>query len=117
MFGDLDMFMDETYLAEHPYIYLLLPEGQWLKYQIYSVYRAGVEDGTYDVPLNKGKTFRKFLDLTLEKSMFDEAVREALELPEPTKKDRVITLSTCTEDRAQMERFVLQAVLVDEGTV
>lgn len=115
MFGDLDMFMEPEYLAEHPYVYLLLPEGKWLKYQIYSVYRADVEDGTYLVPLNKKKAFAQFTDLTMDKCIFDEETRKQLQLPEPKAGDRILTLSTCTEDRAETERFVLQAVLVEES--
>lgn len=112
MFGDLDMFEDGEYLQEHPYVYLLLPEGRWLKYQIFSVYRAGVEDGTYEVPLNEEEDFAKFLQLTLDKNLHDS---DNLGLPVPTTEDKVITLSTCTEDSAQLERFVLQAVLVESG--
>jgi sortase B len=112
MFGDLEWFKDEEYGKEHPYIYILLPEDHWLKYQIYSVYRADISeetDGTYDIPLNQEEDFQAFLDMTLEKRLYEE------DLPLPTTEDRILTLSTCTDDRADQERFVLQAVLVEEG--
>ncbi|MCI8608435.1 MAG: class B sortase [Firmicutes bacterium] len=109
MFGDLDWFMEEEYLKGHPYIYILLPKGRWLKYEIFSVHRAGVEEITYEAPLKKSE-FKELLKLSKEQNLFRE--NKSLTLPTPKSKDKVITLSTCTEDRAQMERFVLQAVLI-----
>lgn len=110
MFGDLDDFMDADYLKEHPYIDIFLTDGTWLRYEIFSVYRAGVEDGTYDVPLNEKADFAAFLELAREKNIYKES---GLALPEPDEQDRVLTLSTCTEDSADLERFVVTAVLVN----
>ena len=109
MFGDLDDFMDADYLKEHQYVDILLTDGSWLRYKIFSVYRADVEDGTYDVPLNGIKAFRNFLKLAEEKNMHKDS---DVKFPKVDTEDKVITLSTCTEDSANLERFVLTAVLV-----
>lgn len=111
MFGDMDDFMDEKYLADHPYIDILLSDGTRLRYQIFSVYRAHVEDGTYGVPLNKEENFEKFLQVALEKNMYKGST---LTLPVPKTGDKILTLSTCTEDSAVLERFVVHAVLIEK---
>ena len=47
MFGTLDKFFKEEYRDEHPYVYVLLPDGTWNKYEIFAAYTAGIEDGTF----------------------------------------------------------------------
>ena len=51
----------------------------------------------------------RFLRLAEEKNMFwDE---EGLSLPRPEADDKILTLSTCTEDSSDTERFVIHGVL------
>ena len=109
MFGDLSDLRDEDYLKEHPFVDLILTDGTWLRYEICSMYRAHVEDGTFRAPLNKAKNFKPFMELVTEKNMHADS---ELELPVVQEDDKVLTLSTCTEDSANMERFVVHAVLV-----
>ena len=109
MFGDLSDLRDEDYLKEHPYVDLILTDGTWMRYEICSVYRAHVEDGTFRAPLNKAKNFKPFMELITEKNMHADS---ELDLPVVQEEDKVLTLSTCTEDSADLERFVVHAVLV-----
>jgi len=109
MFGDLSDFRKEEYLEEHPYVDLFLADGTWLRYEIFSLYRAHVHDGTFRAPLNKASNFEPFLDLVTEQNMFADS---ELDLPEVSAGDRVLTLSTCTEDSSNTERFVVHAVLI-----
>lgn len=109
MFGDLSDLRDEDYLKEHPYVDLILTDGTWMRYEICSMYRAHVEDGTFRAPLNKAKNFKPFMELITEKNMYADS---ELDLPVVQEDDKVLTLSTCTEDSANMERFVVHAVLV-----
>ncbi len=109
MFGDLSDFRDAEYLKEHPYVDLFLVDGTWLRYEIFSLYRAHVDDGTFRAPLNKASNFEPFLDLVTEQNMHADA---DLELPEILAGDKVLTLSTCTEDSSDTDRFVVHAVLV-----
>ena len=109
MFGDLSDLRDEDYLKEHPYVDLILTDGTWMRYEICSVYRAHVEDGTFRAPLNKAKNFKPFMELITEKNMHADS---ELDLPVVQEDDKVLTLSTCTEDSADLERFVVHAVLV-----
>ncbi|MGN0715790.1 MAG: class B sortase [Anaerovoracaceae bacterium] len=109
MFGDMDDFMDADYLKEHPYVDILLTDGTWLRYKIFSVYRADVDDGTFEVPLNGEEVFNEFLQVAEEKNLHRES---GLQLPKVDAEDKVITLSTCTEDSSELERFVVTAVLM-----
>ena len=113
MFGDLSDLRDEKVLAKHPYVDLILIDGTWLRYEICSMYRAHVDDGTYGVPLNKKSNFKPFRELIASKNMHRDS--EGLELPEVREDDKVLTLSTCTEDSADLERFVVHAVLIKEN--
>ena len=111
MFGDLSDFREESYLADHPYVDLILVDGTWLRYEIFSLYRAHVDDGTFHAPLNKADNFEPFIKLTGEKNLFAERAGD-LDLPQIQPGDKVLTLSTCTEDSADLERFVVHAVLI-----
>lgn len=113
MFGDLSDLRDEKVLAEHPYVDIILIDGTWYRYEICSMYRAHVDDGTYRAPLNKSSNFKPFMELIASKNMHGDS--EGLDLPEVREDDKVLTLSTCTEDSANLERFVVHAVLIKEN--
>ncbi len=113
MFGDLSDLRDEKVLAEHPYVDIILIDGTWYRYEICSMYRAHVDDGTYLAPLNKASNFKPFMELIASKNMHGDS--EGLDLPEVREDDKVLTLSTCTEDSADLERFVVHAVLIKEN--
>lgn len=113
MFGDMDFFLKEEYLKEHPYVDIILIDGTWLRYEICSMYRAHVDDGTFLAPLNKASNFQPFMELITSKNVHGDS--KQLELPEVHAGDKVLTLSTCTEDSANLERFVVHAVLIKEN--
>ena len=125
MFGDLSDFREAEYLEEHPYIDLFLVDGTWLRYEIFSVYKAHVDDGTFRVPLNTEEGLASLLDVSADKNRIGPEGSQAdsgLSLPQPAADgsmeeegwtgDRVLTLSTCTENSSDTERFVVQGILV-----
>lgn len=109
MFGDLSDFRKEEYLKEHPYVDMILVDGTWLRYEIFSVYKADVNDGTFRAPLNKASNFEPFLEVAIGKNRFADS---ELKLPQVVAGDKVLTLSTCTEDSSETYRFVVHAVLI-----
>jgi len=112
MFGDLSDFRKAEYLQAHPYVDIFLVDGTWLRYEIFSVYKADVNGGTFSVPLNSAAGMEKLLALSGEKNLHGGSDSKA-DLPKPDPaSDSVLTLSTCTEDSADQYRFVVQAVLV-----
>lgn len=108
MFGSLDKFMDEAYRDEHPYIYILLPNGRWNKYEIFSTYIANIDDGTFNVFRENPDAYETYMNLAEGKNMYKN-------IAEPTSGERILTLSTCTEDSDDYRRYVIHAIFV--GTV
>ncbi len=105
MFGKMDKFMEQEYRDEHPYVYIMRLDGKWDKYEIYSAYIAGVDDGTFKVFTNDDEAYKEYVELTMNKNLYTG-------MKAPTG-ERVLTLSTCTEDSDDFKRFVLQTKLVD----
>ncbi len=88
MFGKLDRYQKADYLAEHPYVYILLAEGGWKKYRVLDCGQAAIDGETYDLPRST----------------------------EDADADRLLTLSTCTNDSRDDVRFVVNCVLEEVGT-
>lgn len=108
MFGTLDKFFKEEYRDEHPYVYILLPDGKWYKYEIFAAYTADVDDGTFAVFASGETNYNEYLSLIKSKNIYKNT-----QVPENG--EQILTLSTCTEDSDDYKRNVLQAKLV--GTV
>lgn len=85
MFGKLDKFTKESYMEKHPYVYILLPTGETLKYEVKKAYKADIEGEVYKLPSGEAK--------------------------DP--KDRRLYLSTCTEDSSDTQRFVVECEIVE----
>ena len=47
MFGKLDKFTRESYMKEHPYVFILLPDGETLKYEVKKADKADIEGEVY----------------------------------------------------------------------
>lgn len=105
MFGPLDKFFKQEYMEEHQHIYLLTKEGKWNKYKIFGAYTAGIEDGTFDIFTGSTNLYENYLQLIAQKNVFSGT--EA-----PANGEKILTLSTCTEDSDDYKRNVLQAKLI-----
>jgi sortase B len=100
MFGSLEQYKEETYWREHPRVYIV--SGQEVhRYEIYAVYEAGVRDLTYHLKIEDPEKKEEFIRFGKEHSVIDTGI-------EPTARDRIITLSTCT-GRGYRTRWVVQA--------
>ncbi|MCI6855307.1 MAG: class B sortase [Firmicutes bacterium] len=80
MFGKLDKFTKESYMKKHLYVYILLPGGETLKYEVKKTYKADIEGEVYKLPSGEAKD----------------------------SEDRKLYLSTCTEDSSDTQRFVVE---------
>ncbi len=107
MFGSLDKFMEEEYRDEHPYVHILLPDGTWHRYEIFSSYIADIDDGTFTVFSDSQQEYDKYLSLCEEKNLYSNT-------EPPADGENILTLSTCTEDSDDYKRYVLQAKYVGE---
>lgn len=109
MFGQLeDEFTKKDFFDEHDKMYIYVP-GHILTYKIYSAFRFDDRHilATYD--FSKKEDFKEFIDLTLNPKSKVKNVREGVKV---TTEDRLITLSTCTNN--EKERYLVVAVLVDD---
>ena len=107
MFGNLDKFQKETYRDKHPYIKLLTTDGKWHKYEIYSYYTANIDDGTFQIFSSDKEAYSNYVSLTMKKNVYKKTKA-------PSKGEKIITLSTCTEDSDDFKRNVLHAKYVGE---
>lgn len=108
MFGQLDKYSKESYRNEHPYIYIMRLDGKWDKYEIFSAYIADIDDGTFSYFTTTGDSYDRYLELTKTKNYYSTTTY-------PQNGERILTLSTCTEDSDDFKRFVVHSKFV--GTV
>lgn len=110
MFEDLGNYLDEDFLAEHPYIQFdTLTERR--TYEIFAVLKTSAT-------LGEGFEYHNFIDAASEED-FDWFIRQCKELDvydtgiTPEYGDKIICLSTCEYSVAN-GRLVVAAVLKDE---
>ncbi len=102
MFAQLKNYTTESYLKEHPYIYIDLADSSHC-YQIFSCHETNPEEPdnkVYTIGYQANDTYAAFLDSIKSASAFDTGVNVSTE-------DSVITLSTCTNNGDT--RFVVHA--------
>lgn len=109
MFASLDSYLEETFMEENPYVYLVTPE----KNMVYEVFAAVQYDdrhiiGSYDFENTAGR--QSFLDSLAANAGEKDVLREDIEV---TSEDRLITLSTCIKGQDE-RRLLVEAVLIDE---
>ncbi len=109
MFHDLHNYEDETFLPEHPYVYIYTPD-RVLRYRIFASYRYDDRHLLYsfDYATEEGRSgyLKEIRGIRSMSAVLDDQV-------EVTAQDRMVTLSTCVSGRAE-NRYLVQAVLVDD---
>jgi sortase B len=107
MFGQLSKYADQDFCDSHPYIYLLT-DTYIRKYRIFSVYITTADHDSYRLYFEGDEDYGNYLKRLAAYSWYETA--EA-----PEKGDRIITLSTCVNDKSR--RRVIHAVLIEETPV
>ena len=105
MLGRMSDFESQSYRDAHPNVYILTPSGLWSKYEIFAYYRADISDGTFNIFTDNPDSMARYLNLVSEKNCYDNQNL-------PTEGEKIITLSTCTEDLDDNSRNVLHAKFV-----
>ncbi len=106
MFGQLDKYTKEEYRNEHPYVYIMRLDGKWDKYEIFSAYIADVDDGTFKHFTTTGVDYDNYISLAKSKNYYVNTTM-------PQKGEKLLTLSTCTEDSNDYKRFVVHTKFVE----
>ena len=108
MFGKLKKYADEDYRNEHPYVYLMRADGRWNKYEIIAYFQAAVDGALYDLPIESDcseERFERLKEAIAEENLYASSTTLSED-------DRLITLSTCTQDSRNDVRVVVIAKLV-----
>lgn len=108
MFAALHKYKSQSFFDNNPLIYVYTP-GHARAYRIYSMFTYNETHLMADFDFSSDKGFEKFLQYTLNPKSYTRLVREGVR---PTAADRVITLSTCTNDGNG--RVLLVAVLEED---
>ena len=98
--------VNEEYRNDHSHVYIKLPDGTWNVYEIFAMYTAGIEDGTFVVFDENQTEYDNYLALIQEKNVYQST-------QQPSDGERILTLSTCTEDSDDYKRNVIQAKFVE----
>ena len=105
MFHDLVNYKEERYWKEHPYIQILMPNGESYLYYIYAYYITQEISKTYFVEFSSQQQYKQYLDYIEQNNVYntDITIKNT---------DRIITLSTCTNSWNE-ERVVVHGVLIN----
>lgn len=106
MFGVLKHYYDQEYVDEMPKTFTFTCQDGIYHYRIFSVYRVPM-DAPYRLPNVSTTDWVKFLEETRTKSAADFGFKRPF-----CKEDRIMTLSTCTDDHNDDFRTALVGVLI-----
>lgn len=104
MFSQLNRYIQEPdFYKKHPHIYLALPGGRVLRYEIFAFYEADIRGVTYKTSFSSKISRENYIAACLGYALYDTGVR-------PRASDKLLTLSTCT-GHGHSHRCVVQARL------
>lgn len=110
MFADLHKFESKSFFNKHKYMYIYTPDSI-KKYEIYSAYEYDDRhiDNSFE-HFRKNSMFKEYINYSLNPtSAIVSNVRKGSKV---TISDKLVTLSTCTNNRPQ-NRYLVQGVLID----
>lgn len=109
MFASLDYFLDDAFMEENQYAYIVTPE----KNMVYQIFAAVVYDDRHimsNFDFENTADYQSFLDSITANSNTKDVFREDVEV---STEDRMITMSTCVKGQDD-KRLLVMGVLVDE---
>lgn len=101
MFGSLKKYKSQSYLEEHPLVYLIF-DSKVYTYKIISAFTAQTSDSVYTIGFESEENYAEWLQSICKLS---EVGTDKLDFEN---NEKVITLTTCTS-RTKTERFVVIA--------
>lgn len=109
MFHDLHKYEDESFLSDHPYVYIYMPD-KVLRYQIFAAYRYDDRHLLYSFDYASDAGRRGYLSEIFNIRSMSAVLDEQVPV---TSNDRIITLSTCVGNQDE-NRYLVQAVLIND---
>ena len=107
MFGDLSLYQDSDYMKEHGQMFIYTPEHIYT-YQIFGAVTYDNRHILYAFDFSAEAGMQKYLDSIRSVRNMASYIDDEVDV---SSADRIVTLSTCTGDKAR--RFLVEAVLVD----
>ncbi len=104
MFASLLNYQEEKYFIERNKLSLITPEKNYV-IQIFSCYNAEINGNSWNMDFQLNSDYENWLKEITQKSLWDSSVL-------PSKEDKIVTLSTCTND-SQNLRFVIHGILYE----
>ena len=106
MFGSLIGYYKESYYKNNKTFDIYIKEKHYI-YEVFAAYETPEVSDTYSYGFANDEVFNEYLIKSRKKSIYNTEFREL------TSVDKIITLSTCTEDD-DTKRFVVQIVRKEE---
>lgn len=108
MFRTLHQFRDPDFFAANEYFTIYIPH-HILTYRIFSAYRYDDRHILNSFDFADTEVYREYLDYATNPTSMIRNVREGVTV---TTDDRIVTLSTCTDNNAY--RYLVQGVLIHD---
>ncbi len=105
MFNNVMNYLDEKFFDENPYIEIYTFDGIYT-YEVFAIYETRYD---YDYIRTAFENYDQFIEYCEKLRANSLYVREGIEFKE---NDRLLTLSTCTNNITETGRYALHAVLV-----
>lgn len=110
MFGSLHEYLDEGYMKEHQYIYVITPDKECV-YRVFAAIeyddRHILQSFSFTEPYGR----EAYLDSLKKNAGKNDYFRDDLSV---TDSDKLLTLSTCIKNESE-KRLLVEAVLVNES--
>lgn len=101
MFGNLENFLSDSFIEEHPSIYIATESGVY-KYDIFAAHRTNINTIAFGMKIYTEPMREEYISFALDYSEIETGI-------EPTTEDSFLTLSTCSY--GSQYRIVVQAIL------
>lgn len=109
MFGSLQKYRSEDYAKEHPYMWLMTPNGDY-KLEYLGCYVTDTESAAFQTQFTGDGDFRDFLDRTVSSFTYP-AEREL------NTEDRLISLSTCSYESNNVRQITVLRRMTQEELI
>lgn len=106
MFATLHNFSDASFFKKHKFMYIYLP-GRKLTYKVYAAYEYDDRHILNSFDFSDSEVVKSYFESTLQPTVMNCNIRKGVSLSES---DKILTLSTCT-DNNNSARYLVQGVL------
>ena len=110
MFHDLRKYEDKTFFKEHPYVYIYTPDAV-RKYEVFAAYTYDDRHLLTTYNFSDNAVYTQYLEDVQRGMTMSANLRDDIWV---SGEDRIITLSTCVGSGDTGQRFLVQAVLIEE---